>query len=91
MRDDTKQPEVETIIDRSRSIKKTITLIEDGAGGRALVTHLREPEIREVELNALFASLDLSESTPDMADLYDSKVVAIGAQRTFTDVQAAAH
>jgi len=59
-----------------RSMKKIVTLIEDGGGSRALVARLRELEAREDELKARLgrAPVDIPDIHPNVAGIYRRKV-----------------
>jgi len=63
----------------ARSIKDIVTLIEDGAGSRALVARLRELEVREDDLNARLAQapIDLPDIHPNIAEIYARKVARL--------------
>jgi site-specific DNA recombinase len=57
-------------------MKEILTMIEDGAGSRALVSRLRELEAREDELTARLAQTptDIPDIHPNVASIYCRKV-----------------
>lgn len=62
-----------------RSIKEIVTLIEEGAGSRALLARLSELEAREDELNARLAQapVGIPDIHPNIADIYARKVARL--------------
>ena len=62
-----------------RSIKEIVTLIEDGAGSRALLTRLQQLEAREDELTARLAEIPpaLPDLHPNIAGIYAAKVARL--------------
>jgi len=62
-----------------RSIKEIVTLIEDGAGSRALLTRLQQLEAREDELTARLAEMPpaLPDLHPNIAGIYAAKVARL--------------
>jgi len=63
----------------ARAVKEIVTLIETGAGNRALLTRLTELEEREDEINARLAQspVDQPDIHPNVADIYARKVARL--------------
>ena len=71
----------------ARSVKEIVTLIENGAGNRALLARLTELEAQEDEINARLAQapVDLPDIHPNVADIYARKVARLAEALSHPD------